>query len=373
MTGLCQYRRLVLDGCMSSELGRVCIVLPKGIGDVVLGLSVATAFKRKHPEAHLTWVTYPVAAPILNHHRAVDQVIEYSALPFRGRWNRLRGDLRKRPFDVLLNLGMYAHSLPPVLFAKSRRVIGLGRPFSRDGLWYFHHENVEPLKHGHTLDQYFQVLAHLDIAADPVDWSLSLTADEQNQRAEYIHRTGPTPRIGIVATSGRPEKDWPEDRFVEFAVRMNRCCGASTLLLGGPGHAETTRARKIQQLAGSFVQNELGTDLRRLIWLLTVCDVIVAPDTGPIHMARALDVPVIGLYGHTDPKRYGPYHLQRGVCIDRYNFDASDVPSAWQGKGGRAHRMELISVAEVEAACLRLLDTDGAHDNHPESASGEVV
>jgi heptosyltransferase I len=358
---------------MLAELSRICIVLPKGIGDVVLGLAVATAIKRAYPQAHLTWVTYPMAAPILNHHGAVDQVVEYSASPFRRRWRGLRTQLRDEPFDILLNLGMYAHSLPPVLFARSRRVVGLGRPFAKDGLWYFHHENVEPLEQGHTLDQYFQVLTHLGIAPEPVEWSLSLTAAEHYLRTEYIREAKRSRRIGMVTTSGRPEKDWPDERFVELAVRMNRRCGASTLLLGGPGPAELAKAKEIQLAAGSFVRNELGPDLRRLMWLLTVCDVVVAPDTGPIHIARALDVPVLGLYGHTDPKRYGPYNLRNGVCIDRYNFDASGVRSAWQGSGGRAGRMELITVDEVEAACGRLLDTACAHETGPESPSGGVV
>jgi len=84
-------------------------------------------------------------------------------------------------------------------------------------------------------------------------------------------------------------------------------------------------------------------------------------------------VPVVGLYGHTDPKRYGPYNLTSGVCIDRFNWDAPGVASAWQGSGGRADRMNLISVEEVEADCGRLLDTVASRDTGPSSSSSEAV
>jgi heptosyltransferase I len=95
----------------------------------------------------------------------------------------------------------------------------------------------------------------------------------------------------------------------------------------------------------------LGDSIRRLTWLIDGCRLVIAPDTGPVHIARALEVPVIGLYGHTNPWRVGPYRKYEDLWIDRYNEpgDAPD-PSLFDPKHGR---MELIEVSDVleKVAC----------------------
>ncbi len=98
----------------------------------------------------------------------------------------------------------------------------------------------------------------------------------------------------------------------------------------------------------------LGGDLRRLIWLIGGCDLVIGPDTGPLHIARALETPVIGLYGHTDPRRAGPYGAYGDLVIDRYNYDAPGVPYSGPVEripasraGFRLGRMERIRVEDV--------------------------
>ena len=89
----------------------------------------------------------------------------------------------------------------------------------------------------------------------------------------------------------------------------------------------------------------LGDSIRRLTWLIDGCNLIIAPDTGPVHIARALEVPVIGLYGHTNPWRVGPYRKYEELWIDRYNEPGAPVDaSLFEPKHGR---MELISVEDV--------------------------
>ena len=74
-------------------------------------------------------------------------------------------------------------------------------------------------------------------------------------------------------------------------------------------------------------------------------DLLVSPDTGPVHIARALDVPVVSLYGHTNPWRVGPYRAYEELVIDRYTEpNAPPDPSGYDPKGGR---MEEISVDDV--------------------------
>ena len=69
----------------------------------------------------------------------------------------------------------------------------------------------------------------------------------------------------------------------------------------------------------------MGDGVRRLIWTLAGSDLVLAPDTGPVHIARALDVPVIGLYGHTNPWRVGPYREFQELWVDAYT-DPGEAP-----------------------------------------------
>lgn len=77
-------------------------------------------------------------------------------------------------------------------------------------------------------------------------------------------------------------------------------------------------ADEILQRTSARVVDTLGDDLRRLVWTLDGAPLVISPDTGPLHLARALDTPVVGLYGYTNPKRYGPYRKYEELVVDGY-------------------------------------------------------
>ena len=77
-------------------------------------------------------------------------------------------------------------------------------------------------------------------------------------------------------------------------------------------------ADRILHLTRARPLDLIGDDLRRLVWLLDGSALVVSPDTGPLHIARALDVPVVGLYGYTNPKRTGPYRRYQDLVVDGY-------------------------------------------------------
>jgi heptosyltransferase I len=125
------------------------------------------------------------------------------------------------------------------------------------------------------------------------------------------------------------------------------------MLLGGPGPRETDVARIIAEAALPDVIWAMGEGVRRLIWLLQGCRVVIAPDTGPVHIARALRVPVVGLYGHTNPWRVGPYRAFEDLWIDRYNEPGA--PPHARLATPRHGRMETITAEDVMANVKRAL------------------
>ncbi len=108
---------------------------------------------------------------------------------------------------------------------------------------------------------------------------------------------------------------------------------------------EQEAAARILSLTRAHPVNALGDDVRRLVWLLAGSRLVISPDTGPLHIARALDVPVIGLYGFTNPKRYGPYRKFTDLIVDGYaRYPGEEYALNWQH---RAEGMSRVTVAAV--------------------------
>ena len=103
-------------------------------------------------------------------------------------------------------------------------------------------------------------------------------------------------------------------------------------------------------------ENQLGRDLRRLIALIDGADFVISPDTGPLHISCALDTPVVGLYGYTNPKRYGPYRKYEDLVVDGYALSPDeDYPPTPVYRDGMG-RITVDAVQEKVERALRQID-----------------
>ena len=331
---------------------RVCIVLLTGLGDVVMGLPVANALKRRAPGVHITWVSEPMPSGVLRPHPAVDEVVVYE------KKKGMRGilDLRERlsggRFDLTLNLNYYFKSVWPTLLSRAPRRVGFDWDRSRDGTWFAHNEHIAPRPRAHTQEMFLEFLDHLGVSRAPVEWRITLTDQERRDQEAFFQRFGGRPVVAVVPASANGRKDWFADRYARVVDALQEKWDYAVMLVGGPGERETRIARQVTELARSKPIQALGDGVRRLVWLLGGSQLVIAPDTGPVHISRALDVPVIGLYGHTNPWRVGPYGRFQELWIDAYTEpgEAPD-PSRFDPKQGRMEQIEPEAVLErVERA-----------------------
>lgn len=324
---------------------RVCVVLLTGLGDVVNGLPLVNALKRHDPTCRVTWVAEPMPAEILRHHPAVDEVVVYrKKLGVRGVLE-LRRALAGRRFDVTLNLNVYFKSVWPTLLSGAPRRVGFDRDRAADGVWLTANDRLPARPRRHTLDMFLEYAEHLGVPVPAIEWRLELAANELHARDAFFGTLAPGPVAAIVPASASARKDWLPERFAAVADALASDFGFRVLLLGGPGEREQRLAREIARRASSAPVWALGDGVRRLAWTISGLDLVVAPDTGPLHIARALEVPVIGLYGHTNPWRVGPYRAYEDLWVDRYTHpgEAPDA-SRFDPKHGR---MAEISVDDV--------------------------
>ncbi len=329
-------------------------MLLSGIGDVVHGLPLVNALKRDDKDRHITWVVERSPSPLLRPHPAVDDVVLFDRVRGLSEVRALRRQLKTRRFDLVINCGIYFKSAIPAFFAPAIHKAAYGRDRANDLVWLFANHRLPPRGPGHRQDMYLEFLDLLGIERDPLEWRLTITEEERVEQSRFYEGLAAERVAGIVTTSAMDSKDWPTDRFSRVATALERDFGFRVVLLGGPGEREQTRARAVARASEAQTVWALGRELRRLVWLLERCDLVIAPDTGPLHIARALDTPVIGLYGHTDPRRAGPYRAFGELIVDRYNYEGDGRP--YEGPverqhparpGARPGRMELIDPDDV--------------------------
>jgi HAD superfamily hydrolase (TIGR01509 family) len=210
---------------------------------------------------------------------------------------------------------------------------------------------------------FLEFLAHLGVPfqppAVPADWGIAFTPAERAAQAAWrAERTG-RPLAAIVPASAVAPKDWPADRWAAVADVLAGDLGYEVALVGGPGARETAAARTVVERARHPVTWAMGDGVRRLAWVLDACALALAPDTGPLHIARALGVPTVGLYGHTNPWRVGPYRAYEDLWVDAYTpGGAAPDPSAFEPPAD--DRMARISVADVVERVRRASARDAA-------------
>jgi heptosyltransferase I len=325
---------------------RICIVLLTGLGDVVNGLPVVNAIRARSPTSRVTWVAEPMPAGILRHHPAVDEVVVYEKSRGIAGVLDLRRKLAGKRFDLTLNLNVYVKSVWPTLLSRAPHRVGFDRRRSFEGVWLAANHHLEPRPRAHTLDMFLEFLDRVGVPRpERPEWGFSLTGEERREQAEFFAPLAGRPVVALVPASANAKKDWLPERFAAVADALERDFGFRVVLAGGPGERETRIAREIVECARTEPVWALGNGVRRLLWLLGASALVIAPDTGPVHIARALGIPVIGLYGHTNPWRVGPYRAYEDLWVDRYTEpgEASD-PSNFTPKHGR---MEQITVTDV--------------------------
>ena len=326
---------------------RVCIVLLSGIGDVVHGLPVALALKRDRPSRKIVWVAQPIPAQVLEHHPAVDEVIVFR--PERGLrgvydlWGTFRAGAS---CDLTLNMQRYAKSIFPAYLSGAPVRIGLAPSRTRDGVRFVNTEYTAGGEWRHTQDLFLEFLDVVGVERpDPLEWGITLSEEEESAAATFFSASEGATVVGLALGTASPAKDWPTERYVSLAQALEAEFGFAVVLLGGPGEGEQATARAILCGGGIAARSAMSSSVRQLIWSIRGCDLVISPDTGALHIAHAMGVPVIGLFGHTNPWRVGPYERYHDLVVDRYTDpDETRTPAHY---GPRPGRMPGIGIRDV--------------------------
>ena len=335
---------------------RVGIVLLSGIGDVVHGLPIACDLKRQDPEREIVWIAERAPAEVVRHHPAVDRVVVFDKGAGLRGVRELQDAFRGRACDLTLNFMRYIKGSIAATLTGAPVRLGLPPSKTRDGAAWFNTASLAETAWMHTQDLFLRFRDPLGLPVDaPVEWSISFTAEERAERDRFfsdLRRAHSGPIVGLVLATANPEKDWPADRLPGLTRALAERTGAHVVLVGGPSPRERA-AMELITASNTLVTNTLGDSVRRMMWVVDGVDVLVSPDTGPLHLAHALGTPVVGLFGHTNPYRVGPWRDSRDFVIDRYT-DPGEKPDPSR-YDPRHERMEQITIDDVLASVQQAL------------------
>jgi heptosyltransferase I len=333
----------------------VCIVMLSAIGDAVHVLPVANALKRAWPDCRITWIVQPVPYALVAGHAAIDGFIVFRRRRGLAAWRSyldLAHELRGRRFDLLLGLQVYLKAGLITALVPARVKLGFDRRRARDAQWIFTNRRIPRHPPQHVLDQYFEFLDFLGIDPRPVTWDLRFTDAEREAQATFFGALD-LPACAVVVGTSKPEKNWTPEGYARVLERVEREHGLRPVIVGGPGPDERRIADAVLASTGARVVDALGDDVRRLAWIIEGSTLLITPDTGPLHIARALETPVVSLFGRTNPKRSGPYHAYGELVVDGYAAYAGEdyAPAPVYRDGMR--RITVDAVMEKVALAIR--------------------
>jgi heptosyltransferase I len=324
-------------------LDRICVVMMSAVGDAVHVLPVLEAIRRTAPRSHITWILQPGPATLVRGHHAVDDIILFDRARGLRAFTDVRAALATRRFDLVIALQVYFKAGIVTSLTRAPVKLGFDRARARDANWLFTTHRIPASEGRHVQDQYFEFLTWLGIEHEPVTWNLGPWPDERPWQREFfagIER----PAASIVVATSKPQKDWLPERWAEVADALYHDFGLQPVLVGGRSPRELHAEQVIRDRARRAPVSALGSGLRKLVSILDGSALVLAPDTGPLHMSVALGRPVISLMGYTNPKRTGPYRRFHDLLVDAYGDPGEDYPISMEN---RRDRMPRITVRDV--------------------------
>ena len=330
-------------------LGRVCLVMMSAVGDTVHALPVVTALKRHDPASRLTWILQPGPATLVRGHADVDEILVFErarGLAGLRAFAEIARELRPRRFDLVIALQVYFKAGVITAMTNAPVKLGFDRARARDLNWLFTTHRIPARPGRHVQDQYFEFLEYLGIPAEPVTWNLGPWPAERPWQREFF-ASFDRPVAAIVAATSKPEKDWMPERWATLCDVLWAEYGLQPVIVGARSAREVEAARVVERLARHPVRDALGSGLRNLVGILEGSALVIAPDTGPLHIANALGRPVIGLYGYSNPKRHGPYRRNQDLIVDAYGDPGEDYPLNQEWRPGRMTRIGVADVIET--------------------------
>jgi len=314
------------------------------IGDVVMAVPMVRALQQAFPEDKISWLIDKQAYAVVQGLSGVNFiVIDKPKLPHA--FFRFGYQMRHHRFDVLLCMqaAFGVNFLYPFLRAKKKIGFDWGR--AKDGQWAVVRKRIAPGR-DHLVDMFFKFAQAIGVTQQSSDSELPIS---EADKAYVDTLVGNKPLIAINPRASKEERNWLTERYIALIDAIHQRYDVDVVLTGAPNDKSLTSA-----IAASSHATDLAgkTNLKQLAALFQRATAVVAPDTGPAHIASAMGTPVIGLYAVAPPELSAPYG-SKALVVNKYPeacrqfLDKSPEELPWVTRVHHPGAMGLITVDDV--------------------------
>ena len=334
----------------------LCLLRTSALGDVTHVVPIVRTLQAQWPQTRLTWIVGKLEHKLVGDLPGVEFVVFDKAAGWRG-FGLLRAQLAGRRFDALLHMqvALRANLLSALIHAPLR--IGYDRARSKDLHGLFVNRRIPARSGEHVLDAMASFLEPLGLRQTAVQWDIPIPAQAEEFAAQYL--PGDSPTLLVSPCSSHSVRNWEPERYAAVMDFAADKLGWRVALCGGPSAYERAFGDAIVEKAknGHGFTDLIGKDtLKQFLALARRATLVLTPDSGPMHMANMVAVPVLGLHAASNPQRSGPYS-ERRWCVDRYDAAARKFrgkPAADLPWGTKLEYPGVMDLIEVDAVIERL-------------------
>ena len=289
---------------MFDNIKNILIIKPSALGDIVHTLPFLAAVKKQFPDAKIDWVvahglhTFLEGHPMINRLRVIkkDQWKQFAHLSQTFREiNELKKGLKASNYDVAVDLSGLFRSGVITYFSKAK--IKLGFKESDEGSPFFYTHKIHGSMNIHAIDRYLEIAKFMGCNIGNIEYSFA----PYNPDPPILKQL-PEKYIIICPSAGKPANRWQAEKFGSLAATLK----LPSIVIASK--AETDIADIVVSCSeGKAISVAGQTSLKELIALIKKASFFICNDTGPMHIAAALDIPVFAIFGPANPVRTGPY------------------------------------------------------------------
>lgn len=326
----------------------VCVVRLSAIGDVCHAVAAIQALQKHWPETKVTWIIGRVEAQLLHGIENVELIVFDKKTGWTGMkavWQQLKG----QRFDALLHMQLAVRASLLTTGIRARYKVGFHRKRAKEGQWLFTNRKITDTESSHVLDSFFSFIEYLGVPPSTPSWSLPIGSQERDFARQQLDNK---PSVVICPAASKDERNWLTERYAEFADYVVRQ-GYQVAFCGSSAPREIQLTNAITELMSEPSLNLVGkTTLKQLAAVLAEAKLVLAPDSGPAHIATTQGTPVLGLYAHSNPKRTGPYNnIDNVVSVYEESVTQQQGKAlgelSWSTRAKGDHLMAAITLDEV--------------------------
>lgn len=306
----------------SLNLGDVCILRLSALGDVCNLVPAVKALQQQQPEVNITWIIGRAEYSLLAGLAGVDFFIYDKKSGLAGMRVLRKEIIAKRngkPFDVLLHMQAALRASVLSRFIPAKRRIGFDAQRAKDHQGLFVNERIPANPHSRVCHGFMDFVYYLGVPNTAPEWNIPVPEADQAAAQQLVADMGKYLVVSPCASvRKRNWRNWED--FAGFAQVIDyaqQTYGLNTVIVGGNSELEKIATQQIMHHSQSKILDLTGkTNLKTLLAVIDKADLVIAPDSGPIHMAVARNKPALGLYATTNPDRGGPWFDK--YVVNRY-------------------------------------------------------